>query len=307
MEGLAACFTSISKIKYDYFKGTTSDDADSYVSQFESIANANNEGTDVDKLWIFLGLLRKQACIWYSQVEPGHVGTWLLLKDAFLNQFREIGYKSRILKRLNNVQKKTKESLRKYTRKVKILIGKLTGVYPVDMQIEWFLVGLPLKIDRYCRQGDMTSLAAVIASAENFETSKLARKRCSTKRSRKSKIDSSDSDDDSDSDSSTSSSSSESKSSDSSESEADKGDKKINDDPNERPTRKPSRISCQLLKLKSFGRVIWLTLIKSLMIWKCRSLKLQTKDQKRLLPTQECSVLNVELLDILKKTAPLWI
>ncbi|KAJ7550251.1 hypothetical protein O6H91_07G090600 [Diphasiastrum complanatum] len=226
MEGLAARFTSISKIKYDYFKGTSSDVADSYVSQFESIANANNKGSDVDKLRILLGLLRKQTRIWYSQVEPGHVGTWYLLKDEFLNQFREIGYKSRILGRLNNVQKKSKESLRKYTRKVKNLIGKLTGVYPVDMQIKRFLAGLPPKIDQYCRQEDMTSLAEVIATAKNFETSKLARKRRSTKKYRKSKTDSSDSDDDSDSDSSTSSSSSESESSDSSKSETDKGERK---------------------------------------------------------------------------------
>ncbi|KAJ7297999.1 hypothetical protein O6H91_Y023000 [Diphasiastrum complanatum] len=84
------------------FRLTSFDDADNYVSQFKSIANVNIEGTNVDKLQIFPGLLRKQARIWYN---------------VFLNQFREIGYKSRILGRLNNVQKKSKESLRKYTRK----------------------------------------------------------------------------------------------------------------------------------------------------------------------------------------------
>ncbi|KAJ7567261.1 hypothetical protein O6H91_02G139500 [Diphasiastrum complanatum] len=126
--------------------GTRSDDADSYVSQFESIANANNEGTDVDKLRIFLGLLRKQAHIWYSQVEPD-------------------------------------------------------------------------------RTRGRESLAAVIASVENFETSKLARKRQSMKKYRKSKTDSNDNDDDANSDSSSSSSSSEYESSDSSESDADKGQK----------------------------------------------------------------------------------
>lgn len=132
------------------------------MPQFESIAISNNEGTVADKLRIFLGLLRKQARIWYSQMDRTVINTWEQLKEAFLKHFREIGYSTRVvLARLNSVRKKDKESLRRYTRKVRNLIGKLGGEYRVAMQIEW----LPSKMDRYCRQGRMDSLCDATSSS----------------------------------------------------------------------------------------------------------------------------------------------
>ncbi|OAE25184.1 hypothetical protein AXG93_4207s1010 [Marchantia polymorpha subsp. ruderalis] len=174
----------ITKHSYPKYKGSgDDDDADSYIKLFESVSIANREIHDEDRLRIFPSLLRKKARSWYNHesIDPTGLTTWAQLKEKFLRRFRELGYDSRVLTKLRNLQREKKESLRDYTERFLDLLDRIPKTGPgspfsVQQAVDWYVTGLTREMETFCRRSKCDTIEDVIASAEAFETSTLNRR-----------------------------------------------------------------------------------------------------------------------------------
>ena len=100
------------RLKYIKFRGDGSQDVDSWFSEFESIALANQEELET-KYRIFQGLQKGEALKWYQDVPDATRNNWENFTPLFLRAFREARGEARALGRLSRITMKSSESVRK--------------------------------------------------------------------------------------------------------------------------------------------------------------------------------------------------
>ena len=83
---------------------------------------------------------------------------------------------------------KKNDSLRSYTQRLLQLVGKLTTAPPANMQMEWFIAGLPELLDFEVQKADPQSLSAAIDIAKKYEKSALLSGRWTEKKQPKKKV-----------------------------------------------------------------------------------------------------------------------
>ncbi|KAL3689923.1 hypothetical protein R1sor_016232 [Riccia sorocarpa] len=111
--------------QYPKYKGVTKDgEADEFMEQFENVAIANKEQSDVDKFRIFPSLLRKSARKWFNHMNSPKAD-WDELKNSFIERFRSLDFKHIVLKRLGSLERKRKESLQDYEERFKELLDRI--------------------------------------------------------------------------------------------------------------------------------------------------------------------------------------
>ena len=182
------------RLKYKQFKGTGRQDVDDWYGEFESTALANEESPE-SKQRIFQGLLKGEALKWYQDLTEAEQKDWEELIPQFLRTFRESGGEARALGRLSQISMKSGESVRKYGQRVKSLIQKVTSEIAANVQIEWYLRGLPNDMGFTIRQTRPITLREAMEAAQNYENSvqsireKLRRKdkKCKKKEKRSSR------------------------------------------------------------------------------------------------------------------------
>ena len=146
---------------------------------------ANDEGDDDTTKRLFRGLIDGEALRWYNAQPQATRDNWVALKAAFEQEFREIGADSRIIARLNQLRMKASDTLRSYVQRVYQLIGKLSIPPPNNLQMEWFIAGLPELLDFEVRKVDPWNLGAVIDVAKKCERAARLSGRWTEKRPRK--------------------------------------------------------------------------------------------------------------------------
>jgi hypothetical protein len=212
------------RLKYSKFRGDGKKDVDEWVTEFESLALANQEEADA-KPRIFQGLLKGEALRWYQDVPEESRANWDDFITTFRRTFREVGGEARAMSRLSQITMKKSESVRKYGQRVKALMQKLTSDVPPEIQVQWYVSGFPSKMGFQIRQTQPATLRAAMEAAQNYENSSQSlrkvvkiseKKKMKQYRKEKSRRNHSDSDDSS----SSSESSSGTSTSESSESEA---------------------------------------------------------------------------------------
>ncbi|OAE31931.1 hypothetical protein AXG93_4485s1180 [Marchantia polymorpha subsp. ruderalis] len=171
---------SFTKHSYPKYKGRGDDDAEAYIKLFESVSITNKEDNEADRLRIFLNVLRKKARSWYNHEStiPMGIDTWAKLLEKFLKEFRELVYDSRVLMKLRDLHRERKENLKDYTERFQDLLNRISktgeGVpYSTQQAIDWYVTGLPMEMETYCRRCRCDTIDEVITSAEAFETSTL--------------------------------------------------------------------------------------------------------------------------------------
>lgn len=170
------------KHSYPKYKGSgDDDDADSYIKLFKSVSITNREISDEDRLRIFPSLLRKKARSWnnHDSTDPTGLLTWAQLKEKFLRRFRELGYDSRVLTKLRNLQRKKKESLRDYTERFQDLLDRIPKTGPgspfsVQQVVDWYVTGLTREMETFCRRKKSQKAFAEGAAAKAFASGRLA-------------------------------------------------------------------------------------------------------------------------------------
>ena len=85
----------VSMVRHNVFRGL-GEDPDVHINRFNTVAQANNQAADADKLRVFPATLDGYASDWYAQSCVGHFTTWDELGIAFLDSFRPIGYAERL-------------------------------------------------------------------------------------------------------------------------------------------------------------------------------------------------------------------
>jgi hypothetical protein len=162
--------TTMTRLKYNRFRGDGSQDADDWLCEFESTALANQEN-EAAKQRIFQGLLKGEALRWYQDIPDTVRNDWEQLRISFLQAFREVGGESRALGRLSTLTMKSSESVRKYGQRVKALIQKLTTEIAPSLQVEWYVAGLPESMGFLIRQTRPRTLKDAMDAAANYENS----------------------------------------------------------------------------------------------------------------------------------------
>lgn len=92
------------------------------------------------------------------------------------------------MSRLNSIKMKSADTLRSYTQRVHQLIGKLSTPPPANLQLEWFISGLPELLDFEVRKADPQTLLAAIDIAKRYEKSALLSRRWADKKQKKKKV-----------------------------------------------------------------------------------------------------------------------
>jgi hypothetical protein len=160
----------MTRLKYKRFKGDGNQDADEWLSEFESTALANQEGEAAQRR-IIQGLLKGEALKWYQDIPDRIRNDWDQLKTDFLQAFREVGGESRSLGKLSTMTMKSSESVRKYGQRVKALIQKVTTEIAPRLQVEWYVAGLPESMGFLIRQTRPATLRDAMDAAANYENS----------------------------------------------------------------------------------------------------------------------------------------
>ena len=88
-----------------------------------------------------------------------------------MQAFREVGGEARALGRLSKLTMKSSESVQKYGQKVKALIQKLTTKMSPNLQVEWYVAGLPESMAFLIRQTRPKTLQEAMDAASNYENS----------------------------------------------------------------------------------------------------------------------------------------
>ena len=89
------------------------------------------------------------------------------------------------MSRLNSIKMKPSDTLRSYTQRVHQLVGKLSTPPPANLQMEWFISGLPELLDFEVRKADPQTLNAAIETAKRYEKSALLSGRWTEKKHKK--------------------------------------------------------------------------------------------------------------------------
>jgi hypothetical protein len=173
------------RIKYNRFKGDGTQDVDDWMEQYLATLSANDEGDVGTTKRLFRGVIEGEALKWYGTLDQAVKDDWPTLKSAFEQEFREIGADSRVMSRLNSIKMKSTDTLRSYTQRVQQLIGKLSTPPPVNMQMEWFISGLPELLDFEVRKADPQTLNGAIETAKRYEKSALLSGRWTEKKQKK--------------------------------------------------------------------------------------------------------------------------
>lgn len=174
------------RLKYSKFRGDGSKDVDEWVTEFESIALANQEEAEA-KPRIFQGLLKGEALKWYQDVPEENRADWDDFINSFRRTFREAGGEARAMSRLSQITMKKSESVRKYGQRVKALMQKITSDVAPAIQIQWYVSGFPDAMAFQIRQTRPATLREAMETAQNYEDSTQSLRK-SVKRSEKKKI-----------------------------------------------------------------------------------------------------------------------
>ena len=159
------------RLKYEKFKPQEHQDVDDWMEQYLAVSTANEEAEDAVRLRIFPGLLSGEALKWYNAQEATLKIDWAALKVAFEKEFRDEGADARVLGQLNKAVMGPKESLRKYTQRIRDLMSRLTIQPTTNLQIEWFIGGLEHDVEFEVRKSKPASLAEAITTAKDYEES----------------------------------------------------------------------------------------------------------------------------------------
>jgi len=89
----------------------------------------------------------------------------------FLQAFREVGGETRALDQLSMLTMKTNESICKYGKWVKALMQKLTTEIAPNLQVQWYVAGLPESMGFLIRQTRPRMLREAMDAATNYENS----------------------------------------------------------------------------------------------------------------------------------------
>ena len=92
---------------------------------------------------MFEGVLKGKVLKWFQDVPEDIRTDWDQLAVLFLRTFREAGGEARALGRLSKMTMKPSESVRKYGQRVRSLIQKLTTDIASNVQVEWYVSGIP--------------------------------------------------------------------------------------------------------------------------------------------------------------------
>lgn len=176
------------RIKYTRFKGDGTQDVDDWMEQFQPTLAGNDETDDATARRLFRGLIDGEAMCWYNSQSAMLHGDWPGLRAAFVKEFREIGADARVMARLNSVMMKPGDFLRSYTKKVQKLIGKLSAPPPDNLQLEWFISGLPELLDFQVRKVDPSDLEEAIKVAKLYDKSALLSEKWANKKVEKKKV-----------------------------------------------------------------------------------------------------------------------
>ena len=181
----ASKMPSTFRIKYSRFKGDGTQDVDDWMEQYLATLSANDEGDVETTKRLFRGVIEGEALKWYGTLDPAVKADWDTLKAAFEQEFREIGADSRVMSRLNSIKMRSTDTLRSYTQRVQQLVGKLSTPPPSNMQMEWFISGLPELLDFEVRKADPKTLNEAIDTAKRYEKSALLSGRWTEKKQKK--------------------------------------------------------------------------------------------------------------------------
>jgi hypothetical protein len=172
------------RLKYARFK-VKGQDVDEWVNQFAATLAANDENNPDTTKRLFHGLLEGEALRWYNGLLPADKNDWNQLKRAFETEFRDVGTDSRVLRNLGEVTIEPSDTLQSYSQKVQQLISKLANPAPANLQLEWFIAGLPGLLDFEVRKAEPASLAEEIEIAKKYEKSALLSERWKEKKKKK--------------------------------------------------------------------------------------------------------------------------
>lgn len=165
---------SSSRLKYSKFEGGGEQDVDDWLDHFNAILEANDE-TDPDiRRRLFYGLLRGEALRWYNGLERGVRNDWDQLLRAFVTEFRSQGTDHAILDQIADLKMRPSDTLRSYSQKVQKLMTSLSTLPPDNLQVEWFIKGLPGVMDLEVRKTEPRTLAQAVAAAKKCERQAIA-------------------------------------------------------------------------------------------------------------------------------------
>ena len=150
------------RLKYARFKGKRQD-VDKWLDQFSATLAAND--LDTTKR-LFHGLLEGEALRWCNGLLPAVKNNWDQLVRAFTTEFKDVGTDSRVFRKLGEVTMDPSDTLRSYSQKVHVLISKLANPAPTNLQLEWFIAGLPALLDFEVRKAEPPTLAEAIEIAK---------------------------------------------------------------------------------------------------------------------------------------------
>ena len=85
----------ISMMQHNVFQAL-GEDPNVHINRFNTVAQANNQATDANKLRVFPATLDGYASDWYAKFPVGHFATWDDVRNAILTSFCPIGYVERV-------------------------------------------------------------------------------------------------------------------------------------------------------------------------------------------------------------------
>jgi hypothetical protein len=119
-------------------------------------------------------LLRGEALRWYNTLEPAVKTNWDQLERAFVNEFKAEGTGHKVLQRISELRMRSSDTLRGYAQKVQRLVDELSTEPRMNLQIEWFVGGLPSLLDWEVRKAEPQTLAQAVAVAKKFEKTAMS-------------------------------------------------------------------------------------------------------------------------------------
>ena len=172
------------RLKHARFKGK-GQDVDEWLDQFAATLAANDENDLDTTKRLFHGLLEGEALRWYNGLLPTVKNNWDQLMRAFTTEFKDVGTDSTVLRKQEKVTMDPSDTLQSYLQKVQVLISKLANPAPTNLQLEWFIAGLPALLDFEVRKAEPTSLVEAIEIAKKYEKSALLSGRWKEKKKKK--------------------------------------------------------------------------------------------------------------------------
>lgn len=81
--------------RYLFLHAKGKGDPNTYIQEYVNICHANQEGTNVEKLRLFLVTLKMKALEWYTQFPVNHFLNWNDLRTSLSNDFDQPNRKGR--------------------------------------------------------------------------------------------------------------------------------------------------------------------------------------------------------------------